>query len=150
MLFRYRLLTSVLIIIVFMVIGGLGSGVAWMENSLLEAYSRSNLIRLHVIANSDDSAQDQAIKLKVRDRFIQVTEPLLIKVEDPTLAKTILSHNLELLKQTAQEELDRNGQSMPVSISLGEFNFPERIYPFGVLPAGEYQRLTGSARKWRR
>jgi stage II sporulation protein R len=135
-----------------MVFAGLGSGVAWMESSLLEAYNRSNLIRLHVVANSD-SAQDQAVKLRVRDRIIQVTEPLLVKVEDPALAETILMRNLELLKRTAQEELVRNGQSMPVAISLGEFSFPERIYPFGVLPAGEYKGLRivlgkGEGKNW--
>jgi stage II sporulation protein R len=141
-----------LILIVFIVIGGLGSGVAWMENSFLEAYSRSNLIRLHVVANSDDP-EDQAVKLKVRDRLLQVSEPLLIKVEDPALAETILRRNLGLLKQTAQEELARNGRNMPVTISLGEFPFPERIYPFGVLPAGEYQGLrvvlgNGAGKNW--
>jgi stage II sporulation protein R len=140
MLLRYRILTSGLIIIVSIIVGGLGSVMAKLESSIVDAYNRSNLIRLHVVANSD-SPQDQAIKLRVRDRLIHVTEPLLLKVEDPALAETILAHHLSLLKETAQQELARNGQNIPVKVSLGKFNFPEKVYPFGVLPAGEYKGL---------
>lgn len=119
---------------------------------IIETYNHSNLIRLHVIANSD-SQKDQAIKLRVRDRIIQVTEPLLIKVEDPKQAEKILSGHLPLLKQTAERELARNGQHFPVTVQLGKFDFPQRVYPFGVLPAGEYKGLRvtlgkGNGKNW--
>ncbi len=35
------------------------------------AYTPDNLIRLHVVANSDHQ-QDQAIKYKVRDRIVEI------------------------------------------------------------------------------
>ncbi len=119
---------------------------------IIETYNHSNLIRLHVIANSD-SQKDQTIKLRVRDRIIQVTEPLLIKVEDPKQAETILAGHLPLLKQTAERELARNGQHLPVTVQLGKFDFPQRVYPFGVLPAGEYKGLRvilgkGNGKNW--
>lgn len=125
---------------------------ARLADPIVEAYNRSNLIRLHVIANSN-SAQDQTIKLRVRDRIIQVTEPLLIKVEDPMEAETILSHHIQLLRSTAQQELARNGQHLPVTVKLGKFEFPKRVYPFGVLPAGEYKGLRvilgkGAGKNW--
>jgi stage II sporulation protein R len=134
------------------IFGCLGPVLAKIEGSIRQAYNRSNLIRLHVVANSG-SAIDQAIKLRVRDRLIQVTEPLLIKVEDQARAESILNRNLLLLKETAKQELARNGQSIPVSISLGKFTFPERVYPFGVLPAGEYKGLRvvlgkGAGKNW--
>ncbi len=149
---KYRLLTSGLIIILFTVVGGLSSAMARLTDPIVEAYNRSNLIRLHVIANSN-SPQDQAIKLRVRDRIIHVTEPLLIKVEDPKQAEMILSSHLQLLKQTAQQELARNGQHLPVTVRLGKFDFPKRVYPFGVLPAGEYKGLRvilgkGAGKNW--
>ncbi len=152
MSFKYRLLTSGLIIIVFMILGGLGSGTAWMEAPLLQTYNRASLIRLHVIANSN-SPSDQTVKLKVRDRIIKVTEPLLINVEDSKQAEVILTRNLELLRETARKELTRNGKNMPVHVYLGKFDFPDRVYPFGVLPAGEYKGLRiilgeGAGKNW--
>lgn len=125
---------------------------ARLAEPIVEAYNRSNLIRLHVIANSD-SPKDQAIKLRVRDRLIHVTEPLLMNVEDPRQAEMVLSNHLQLLKQTAEQELDRNGQHLPVTVRLGKFEFPERVYPFGVLPAGEYKGLRvilgkGAGKNW--
>jgi Stage II sporulation protein R (spore_II_R). len=140
MTFKYRLLTSGLIIVIAVIVGSLGSVLARMEGPIIEAYNRSNLIRLHVLANSDSPA-DQAVKLRVRDRIIEVTEPLLMKVEDPKRAEAILVQNLNLLRETARQELARNGQQMPVRVILGRFQFPERVYPFGVLPAGEYKGL---------
>ena len=149
---KYRLLTSGLIILFFTVIGGLSSVMARFAEPIIEAYNRSNLIRLHVIANSD-SPQDQAIKLRVRDKIIQVTEPLLIRVEDPKQAERILSQHVQLLKQTARQELLRNGKDLPVTVKLGKFEFPQRVYPFGVLPAGEYKGLRvilgkGAGKNW--
>ncbi|HBE79062.1 MAG TPA: stage II sporulation protein R [Firmicutes bacterium] len=152
MSFKYRVLTSGLILLFFMTIGALGSGMAWMENSIMEAYNRSNLIRLHVVANSD-SVHDQTIKLRVRDRLIQVSEPLLIKVEEPARAEEILAEHIDLLKQTAEQVLASEDQNMPVTVTLGKYQFPERSYPFGVLPAGEYRGLRvvlgkGAGKNW--
>lgn len=140
-MFRYRLITVGLIILIFLVIGFLGSGVAWMQTSLMEAYTNSNLIRLHVIGNSN-SVRDQTLKLKVRDRIIQTTEPLLIKVEDPEQAGIILTNQLPVIKKATEDELKRNGFNMPVQVSLHDEYYPERVYPFGVLPAGKYHGLS--------
>ena len=140
-LFRYRffvrIITAGLIVALFLLIGFAGTGTA-LTRPIIKAYNRTNLIRLHVVANSD-SPLDQAVKLKVRDRIIEVTEPLLLRVEDPQKAERILQNHLELLKETASEELRRNNRSMPVQVSVGQFSFPERAYPFGILPAGDYK-----------
>lgn len=152
MSFRYRLLTSGLIIGLFILVGSLGTGLAGMETPLLESYNRSNLIRLHIIANSDSPA-DQTVKLLVRDKILQCSESLLLKVEDPAQAAAIISQNIPLLAKAARAVLKQNSQAMPVRIFMGRFNFPERVYPFGVLPAGEYQGLRvvlgkGEGRNW--
>lgn len=151
-MFWNRLVTIGLIIIVFSVMGIISSRIAWMQAPLHEAYNRSNLIRLHVIANSD-SPQDQTVKLKVRDRIIKVTEPFLGGVEDPNKAEEVLLQKLDFLKETVQDELAKNGQEMPVTVSFGKFSFPERVYPFGTLPAGEYKGVRvilgeGEGKNW--
>lgn len=140
-LFRFRFLARVitagLIVALFLLVGFTGTGTA-LTRPIVEAYNRNNLIRLHVVANSD-SPVDQAIKLKVRDRIIEVTEPLLLRVEDSRTAERILQNHLQLLQETASEELQRNHRSMPVQVNIGQFPFPERVYPFGILPAGDYK-----------
>lgn len=151
-MFRYRLITTLMVILVFCAIAMLGSGVAFMKTSGQEAYNLHNLIRLHILANSDLPV-DQSLKLKVRDRVIRVTEPLLIRVEDPQKAEEIVIRNLARIEAAAERELIRQGQPMPVKAQFGQFQFPQRVYPFGVLPAGEYRgiRITlgkGAGRNW--
>ncbi len=135
---RNRIYTAAVILLLFLGLGTLGSGV--VRGKVSEAYDLSSLIRLHVVANSN-APVDQVTKLKVRDRIIKVTEPLLLRVEDPKKARQIIQQNLPLLERAARRELVRRGRPMKVKVSLGKFKFPQRAYPFGVLPAGKYQGL---------
>lgn len=151
-MFRYRLLVISIIIALFWIIGCLGSGLAWVVEPAIETYNRNNLIRLHVVADSN-LPEDQNLKLKVRDRIIQVTEPLLLKVEDPAVAEEILRSNLPLLEKTARQVIAEQKRDLSAKVSLEKFNFPEIAYPFGILPAGEYNGLKvilgrGEGKNW--
>ena len=152
MFLRYRMITVSIIVGLFFLIGSLSTGIAWMKNPDTLAYNKNNLIRLQVIANSD-TIVDQAVKLKVRNRIIQVTESLLLNVEDPKEAEAILKNRLDELAEVATDELEKNHQSLTVSVQYGTFPFPEKQYPFGILPAGEYKGLKvylgeGKGRNW--
>lgn len=151
-MFRYRIITTLLVILIFCAIAMLGSGFTLMNPSGQEAYNLHDLIRLHILANSDLPI-DQLIKIKVRDRVIQVTEPLLIRVEDSRKAEEIVTRNLARIEQAARQELIRQGRPMTVRAQFGQFQFPAREYSFGVLPAGEYRgiRITlgkGEGHNW--
>jgi stage II sporulation protein R len=137
-LYRYRFLTAGLIILVFLMVGIIGATMAQKKTAFIEAYNRANLIRLHIMANSD-SKTDQALKLKVRDRILKTMEPLILKVENPKQARATVSQNLKVIQRAATDELIQNGQKMKVVVSFGNYQFPKRSYPFGVLPAGTYQ-----------
>ncbi|HEX3044768.1 MAG TPA: stage II sporulation protein R [Bacillota bacterium] len=137
-LYRYRFITAGFIILVFLMVGVIGAALAQKKTAFVEAYNRANLIRLHIVANSDSKA-DQAVKLKVRDRILKTMEPLILKVENPKQARAVVSQNLKVIQREATEELLQNGQKMKVAVSFGKYQFPERSYPFGVLPAGTYQ-----------
>ena len=99
------------------------------------------IVRLHVVANSD-SPEDQAEKLRLRDRALALLAPLLEDCADQEDAvNIILSHRKEL------EELG------DVSVRVGREYFPTRRYDTFSLPAGEYTslRLTvgdGAGRNW--
>lgn len=117
-----------------------------------EAALTGGVLRLHVRANSD-SAEDQALKLKVRDRIISDSRELFADETSISNARTLVSENLEKIKASAQDEVEKNGFDYPVSISFGKSDFPEKIYNNITMPAGTYEALivdigSGKGRNW--
>ena len=98
------------------------------------------VLRLHVVANSDTAA-DQALKLKVRDRVLETTRPLLEGVGNAKEAEAVLAQNLPVLTAAARRELTARGSSDPVSVTLEDAWFPTRTYGAAALPAGTYRAL---------
>ena len=64
----------------------------------------SELIRLHVVANSD-SEEDQAIKLQVRDAIIQYLEENLFDITEKDAAMAFLQQHIPELTETANQAL---------------------------------------------
>ncbi len=108
------------------------------------AYNTHNLIRLHVVANSDKPS-DQEVKLDVRDAILRASGDLLggeLSVADPPdQAALTIKENLPLFRRVAENVLRANGYDYPVNVEFGTFAFPERAYGPLVLPAGDYQAL---------
>ena len=116
------------------------------------AFTPGNLIRLHVLANSDGEG-DQEVKLLVRDRILAETAVLLKDVNDRASGLHLLRAHRSDLVAAAEDELKRHGFPYRAAVDVGEFGFPERHYDFGVLPAGKYQALRvvlgqGQGRNW--
>lgn len=110
------------------------------------------VIRLHVIANSDSEA-DQALKLRVRDRVLVLTEDILRQSGDMEEARQRLAEALPRLQQTAAEEIAAQGSRYTVSAGLEETEFPTREYDGFALPSGEYLALRvvigeGAGKNW--
>ena len=105
-----------------------------------EAGIYDNVIRIHVLANSD-SAEDQALKLCVRDAVLAHTEVLLEGVTDRERASEILQAALPELEQIAERALLENGACCDVTATLGQEEYPRRTYETVALPAGEYLSL---------
>lgn len=110
------------------------------------------VVRLHVLANSD-TEEDQALKLKVRDRILSYTEPLLEGSADRLEAEGLLRGRLLELERIANEEVRANGYQYPVSVWLEDTVFPTREYEGFTLPAGKYLALRviigeGAGRNW--
>ncbi len=109
------------------------------------------VIRLHVVANSD-SAEDQALKLKVRDAVLQ-EGALRLTGLDRDQALEALSEALPELGQVAADTVAGEGYDYPVRVSLGEDAFPTKRYRDFALPAGDYTALRvelgeGSGQNW--
>lgn len=110
---------------------------------------QEKMIRLHVIANSD-SAEDQAMKLTVRDAVLSRAEALLREAEDLDAARRDIQNALPELEQAAAESC---GGAYPVAASLEMAEFPRKEYDGFALPAGEYLALRvvigeGAGRNW--
>ncbi len=99
-----------------------------------------NVIRLHVLANSD-SKEDQALKLKVRDAVLDYTAPLLADVHDKEEAAKRLQDALPELERVCAAKIRALGYSADVSVQLGVECYPRRTYESVALPAGEYLSL---------
>ena len=105
-----------------------------------EAGIYDNVIRLHVLANSD-SEGDQALKLKVRDAVLAQTRGLLEGVEDKESAERIVRASLPQIKAAAERTVLAEGSDATVSVSLTREEYPRRTYESVALPAGEYLSL---------
>ncbi|CAB3396291.1 stage II sporulation protein R [Kyrpidia spormannii] len=97
-------------------------------------------IRLRIIANSDRS-EDQAVKLKVRDKIIQLVSDHLKGVTTADEARARLRALVPQAEAIAQEEVRAAGFHYPVRADFGMVPFPTKIYGDQVYPAGRYEAL---------
>lgn len=102
-----------------------------------ETVADENLIRFHVIANSD-TVYDQNIKLKVRDRVIATVNNLLEDAEDVKDANRILREHQTQITDTANEVLEKENCGYTAAVSLGTSIFPTKTYGDLTLAAGKY------------
>ncbi len=110
------------------------------------------LVRLHVVANSD-SDEDQALKLKVRDRVLEVAAECTADANDAAQAQAAISHALPELEAAAQETVYECGYTYPVRAKLCRMYFDTREYETFSLPAGYYDACrieigAGEGKNW--
>ena len=98
------------------------------------------VVRLHVLANSD-SAEDQALKLQVRDAVLAEASERLEGAESREDAIRRLYQSLPALQRTAEETVQAHGYAYPVRAELAQTEFPTKTYDGFALPAGEYLAL---------
>ena len=101
---------------------------------------RDNVIRLHILANSD-SDEDQNVKLLVRDALLSCGSEIFSGAVDVNNAKRCLENEKEFLIKTANEVLAENGFDYTADIFLEKEYFITREYENYTLPAGEYLAL---------
>ena len=117
-----------------------------------QAQLAGQVIRLHVLANSDTQA-DQELKLAVRDRVLEQAEGLYPQNATLEQARAILEDNLDALAAAGQQVVDEAGKDYPVTARMEECWFPTKEYGDFALPAGEYTALRvvigeGAGQNW--
>lgn len=131
-----------------LVIFGLYMADVWQDKKALQ----ENLIRLHVVANSD-LQNDQEIKLKVRDAIVEYLQPLLAAVPNKEQAMKLVENNLSNIEDIANKTLEKLGETDCAVVSLGKAVFDTRKYDTFSLPAGVYDSLRirigkGEGKNW--
>ena len=123
---------SVTVILLFIVLGSLP---IHGEDKIYD-----NVIRLHVLANSD-SDEDQALKLKVRDAILERSSELFGESGSIEEAADSINANIDAITEVAQAVINENGYDYPVSVTLTNERYPTRSYESLSFPSGEYLSL---------
>jgi stage II sporulation protein R len=105
-----------------------------------QSMAATNLIRLHVLANSD-SSEDQSLKYLVRDAIVAELAPELDKSKSIDESRQIMVANLSGLEEVSRGIITDQGYAYPVSAEIGNFYFPTRSYGEFTLPAGQYEAV---------
>lgn len=110
------------------------------------------LLRLHVIANSD-SNEDQALKLRVRDRVLEECSSCFEGADGLREAEKAAAENIHLITEAAKKEIMNSGYNYPVKVEIKKMYFNTRKYDTVTIPAGKYHavRITigeGKGKNW--
>ncbi|MBQ7329481.1 MAG: stage II sporulation protein R [Oscillospiraceae bacterium] len=120
----------------------------WQDKKVLQ----ENLIRLHVVANSD-SSEDQDIKLQVKDAVVGYLQPFVKDFANKKQAMEFVADNLSSIQQVANAVLQEQGKEDRAAVYLGSETFDTRHYETFSLPAGVYDSLRiqigeGNGKNW--
>ena len=98
------------------------------------------VFRLHILANSD-SADDQQLKLKVRDEILKKGETVFASSNSLEETIELCKNNIALFQQTAEQCLKDNGSDYEVKVYVDKEYFNTREYDEITLPSGIYNAL---------
>ena len=123
------------LLMAFAIVLTIGMWASVTQNALAD-----EVLRLHVVANSDSDA-DQAVKLQVRDAILSAATPYLEGVQGQQEAQRALEPHLGELAQAGAQVLSDAGMDYPITVSISDVWLPTREYTDFALPAGTYRSL---------
>lgn len=141
-----------LMIICILGIFALNASRSYVKGEDVQKDIASKIIRFHVIANSD-SKDDQALKLKVRDKVLEYMQPKLKKSKSINESRKVIEQNNEEIIAIANRVIRENGYNYSVRTTLSNENFPIKTYGNITLPQGNYEAYriiigTGKGQNW--
>ena len=113
---------------------------------------RSDVLRLHVIANSD-AAVDQNLKIRVRDFILEEGKDIFDGSVNVGNAVRKIEPQIPTLEKSAKDFIKSSGFDYDVKITLSNEYFTTRTYENVTLPAGRYLALrvvigSGEGHNW--
>ena len=113
-----------------------------------QAADFSDIVRLHVIGDSDSEA-DQALKMQVKDAVMDVIEPVIYECRD-------FDEVYEALEGCAGDVLCAArgvDEDKDIQVEVGVFEFDDREYEGEIVPAGKYRAMRvvigdGNGKNW--
>ena len=117
-----------------------------------EAQIYEDTVRLHILANSD-SKEDQALKLKIRDRLLEKYGTLLSSQSSAGGAAKEIQEQLPEIKNDVSRWIREYGYSYSVRVTLTDEWYETREYESFRLPKGIYKSLKiiigdGGGKNW--
>lgn len=113
---------------------------------------QNNVLRLHVMANSDGE-NDQRVKLLVRDAILKESAALNSGAESQMEAVSAVCTRMEALEAAANRVLSAEGVPYRAKAEIRDMYFTTRQYEDFRLPAGKYRALRitlgeGAGKNW--
>ncbi len=120
------------------------------------------IMRFHVVANSD-SAEDQELKLAVRDYVLSKVQGEIARAinneksnteaSQSLIMRNYIKNNLHQIRQWAQEAVDDAGFEYKAAADIGIRHIPAKYYDELYFPEGNYEALTitlgeGKGKNW--
>lgn len=101
---------------------------------------RDNILRLHILANSD-SENDQSLKLAVRDAILESNTVNFDKCTNLNEAKAAAENSITEIIKIAENTVKEFGYDYNIEVSVDKSYFNTRVYDEFTLPAGVYDAL---------
>ncbi len=143
---RVKILFASLFILVLFV------GALMIIPTSADAKIYDNVVRFHVIANSD-SDEDQSLKLKVRDAVIEEYKDFLALYFDKEALVNALNSKTEEINSFAEKIIKEHGYSYSCKVTLGTEHYGRTVYESFSMPKGNYTSLRiiigkGEGKNW--
>lgn len=129
-----RLFLITILLIAYIIVSAISYVSAVSENI------SESVFRLHVIANSD-SSEDQNLKYIVRDELLNYMNTLTQNISSKELAMNIAIEHKDEFYKIAKQTIQKNGFNYDVKIEIGNCFFPTKHYGDISLPSGYYDSL---------
>lgn len=100
----------------------------------------TDYLRIHIRANSNAEV-DQLIKYKIKDAVVEVLTPFIANCESFDDVKIVLSENLNVVDNVANNILKQNGFNYLAKSKLCTEEFPTRSYNGYTLEQGFYDAI---------
>lgn len=110
------------------------------RNAELQQEIAEEIIRFHVIANSDAEV-DQEVKLAVKDEVVSYMQKKLKHTESKREAKNIMKAEMPAIKKIAQKTIKKEGYHYSCDVVYHNRDFPIKVYGDLTFPAGKYEAL---------